>query len=483
MNRAEERKRAADLKALDVRELIRATLPEIPALMSASQIDQLQRVVDAAVINANVVERYEQLDRLTIKGRNQSGQPVRDPRDPNIARRDQVLKQKVAVRPAEGAVHLELKKLLTHDGLKPTSDNPDEAAYLLEVAHVYETQGVYLLLEEDSSAVAKNLPPNNPKHWRVQLLLGYKPGAVFEPITTATGKLNRKALLSVTRLGAGYYKRVHQGATDKMLSKAMDKLSTQINQGRQEYLFWRPTPGVSVARVSDLLGGAHYPPERTWTEPHHHILQARNLKNGGQYRKAFQLTILAGVEAAVAAELLNNYVAATKKGAARAVSVLNVLQVAGEVSQILLAVFSIASGLFRLLSVRGGAAAAGEGAGAAAGGEVGAGATAGGEVGAGAEAAASPAPPVTQRAGVRYPTNYQGQEAYNSTVVQANQTLETTGAGAFNRVDAATRERNTRFYRQFFDWLVKNPNASLAEKNAQLEKLNQVRWGAPFPTD
>src|SRR4051794_27903964 len=125
MTRAEERKRATELKVLDARQLINNSLPALLPHMTAAQVDQFQRVLDAAVINGDVQKKWEELDRQAIKGQIvHSNEYLRDPA--GVARRDQVLKQKIAVKPEEGAVLLDFHKLLTADALKVTSDNPDE---------------------------------------------------------------------------------------------------------------------------------------------------------------------------------------------------------------------------------------------------------------------------------------------------------------------------------------------------------------------
>ena len=54
MNRTEERKRATELRVFDVRDLIRTRLPDVLKQLTWVQVDQLQRVVDAEVINADV---------------------------------------------------------------------------------------------------------------------------------------------------------------------------------------------------------------------------------------------------------------------------------------------------------------------------------------------------------------------------------------------------------------------------------------------
>ena len=51
MSRADERRRADALKAAKARDLIHATVPYAINAMTDEQIDQVQRVLDAAVVN------------------------------------------------------------------------------------------------------------------------------------------------------------------------------------------------------------------------------------------------------------------------------------------------------------------------------------------------------------------------------------------------------------------------------------------------
>ena len=146
MTRIEERKRATELKAVEVRELIKTQFPNLQPQLTAPQIDQLQRVLDVAVIDADVETRGAQLDSQSIKGKIiHSSQYLRDPAI--VAQRNKVLQQKITLKPGENAIRLDHRKLLAPGALTPTSDNPDEAAYLLVVAEFFEDRGVWLVLD------------------------------------------------------------------------------------------------------------------------------------------------------------------------------------------------------------------------------------------------------------------------------------------------------------------------------------------------
>ncbi len=199
MSRFDERKQAKALNALDVRELIKSRFPALPLRMTTDQIDHLQRVLDVAVVNAAVDTEFDELDRKSIQGRIVgSNEYLRDPAKADQAKK--VLKKKLAEQRNDHVVRLDFEKLLAANALTPTSDNPDEAAYLLKVKNEYQRLGVWLRITGDSSAMALNLHPNptDPKRWRVELILGYNPNGVIEPIESDTGMLTQKSLLSAT---------------------------------------------------------------------------------------------------------------------------------------------------------------------------------------------------------------------------------------------------------------------------------------------
>ncbi len=357
MTRAEERKRATELKAVDVRTLIRTSLPDVAPQLTAAHIDQLQRILDAAVINADIEGKGAAIDRQSIRGKIvHSNQYLRNP--VGVAQRDKVLAQKITIKPVENVVRLDLGKLLSPDALKTTSDNPDEAAYLLVVAEVFEHRGVWLVLDSSAAYVTQQMNPSDPKKWRVRLLLGFKPGALVEEIQTERGSLTRKALLSVGRLGAGYYEWVHQGPTMKQLKKALDSVSYQIDLGRNEHNWWSAhrSEFYITSKVSDKFGRADWPNERIWDQPHKVYVQALHLINSGKLMEAGKYALLAAYQAEWCARAVHEYVDATTRGATRVVKVLEVAVVLGKIAEGILALISVASGLIRLLTRKGGTA-------------------------------------------------------------------------------------------------------------------------------
>ena len=493
MTRAEERKQAAGLRAVDVRELIKTSLPGVLPQLTATHIDQLQRILDVAVINADIEGRGAAIDRQAIRGRIvHSNEYLRNPA--GVAQRNNVLAQKITLKPGENAIRLDLKRLLTPDALKPTSDNPDEAAYLLVVAEVYEQRGVWLVLDSSAGAMTQQMNPNEPRKWRVRLLLGFKPGALVEEIQTPTGSLNRNALLSVSRLGAGYYEWVHQGPTMRSLKSALDRLSKKITDGRNEHVWWSAHRDEYriVSRISDKFGGADWPSENIWNQPHQIYIQALNLVNAGKLNESAKFALLAAYQAEWCGRAVHEYVNATTKGASRVVTILEIAQVCGEIAGWILSLLAVGQGMIRLLSRKGGQAALQGGAQRQ---------LTGGQrqLPAGGQTTPTPVsrtptpapkpgtPTVADGAHTAGPPARPpagGVAKDKGSLVDAVDQLRHQaglppyqGGTHFGRLGRAELAQYEKAHKEYLDWLTKNPNASLAEKFAKHDRDIVARFG------
>jgi hypothetical protein len=488
MIRIEERKRATALKAVDVREMIKTSLPAVLPQLTAAHIDQLQRVLDVAVINADIEGKGEVLDQQSIRGKIiHSNEYLRNPTI--VAQRNKMLAQKINLKPSENVIRLDHRRLLTADALKPTSDNPDEAAYLLVIAEVYENRGVWLVLDSSMGAMTRQMSPTDPRKWRVRLLLGYKPGGLVEEIETANGGLNRSALLSVQRVGAGYYEWVHRGPTLMALEKALSGLSKKLTDGWNEHTWWSAHRAEFniVSKVSDFFGGADWPNESIWDQPHKIYVEARNLINAGKLVEASKYALLAAYQAQWCASGLHEYVKDTTKGATRVVKILEIAVVCGEIAGFILTVMAVGHGLIRLLSRKGGQAALQGGAQR--------------QLTGGQRQLPAPAEPVpTPTPGGVAPGAGRGQTVVENTLAPVKpggprvQRFNTDVGEAVDKLrqhlGLAPRTLRGgelgfaddlllgRVHKQFTYWLTKNPRATLDQKLAELARIKDS-WGLP----
>ena len=120
-----QRQRAVALKAADARTLLQTSLPFVLEHMTGEQIQQVQKVLDAAVVNPEVQKEANDLYNKSIVS--QSGPlTVRDPK--KVRRAEQAMENFIPVAEADKRVRLDHKALLAPEALQPRTDNPDEAA-------------------------------------------------------------------------------------------------------------------------------------------------------------------------------------------------------------------------------------------------------------------------------------------------------------------------------------------------------------------
>jgi len=346
------RKRAIELKAADARELLRSALSVVLGHMTETQVEQIQRVLDAAVVDPVVEKEAQDLYRRSVTA--QIGSQIM--RDPAMVRRaERAMKGYIHVTEADKRICLDFKALLAPDALKATTDHPDEAAYLEKVGQILANKGVWLrigpkLVRDPEDPSRHKI---DPRAFNVWLSLG----PVGDAIPTETGRLTREALLGTTMLGAGYYREVHQGGAQAALEKEVHRLERQIEDGSAQHQMIakiRRDTVVGVVEASDTLGGADFPDQSIWDQPHKFLVRALELNVGGNIKGSQAFLVTAAILTRNAAGSLAAYIDESSTGAERAVSVLKVLRTAGEVAEAGLAVTGVV-GL-----VRGGVAVAGE---------------------------------------------------------------------------------------------------------------------------
>ncbi len=166
-----DRKRAIALKAADARELIGKSLPMVLKYMTQAQVAQVQRVLDASVVNPAVQQEYKDAMRRSIvsegrDGGNYEGVYVNGQmvlRDVNLRRRaERIGQHMIPVTAADRRVRIDFTKLLDGDAFKPTTDNPDEVKYLAKVKTILENRGVWLRFEHKLVR-----DPEDPSRWMI----------------------------------------------------------------------------------------------------------------------------------------------------------------------------------------------------------------------------------------------------------------------------------------------------------------------------
>ena len=458
------RKRAIALKVADARTLINSALPVVAPLMTAAQLGQVQKVLDAAVVNPAVQREYAELRRKAVY-ETAGGRAILDQ---NLYHRsNKLFEEQIVVTEADKRIRLDHVRLLAPDALKPTTDNPDEAAYLAKIRSTLATKGVWLRFTQPLVRI-----PNDPGGWMIDprkfeawLSLG-PDGGVFP---TKDGRLTRQALLGNTVLGANYYREVYEGSMERALKKALNSIEYQISSGRELHVDWerhRDRAAPLVVPISDALGGADFPSTRMWDAPHKLLVMARQQNVDGNIKDSSQTAIYAAIVTEGATKLLHRYIEDTTAGARRAVKILEILKVAGEIAETVLIVRALVGGLVRVMAAK--------------------------------EAEKSVAATVVKNRspGAYYPTNYQSppgakfRPEFEKTWNVANRTpVSGHGGSAINRMDLATQQKINGWHEDFAarvkDLMAKkgdNLGGWVVSKDelVALDKATSAKWGDIF---
>lgn len=359
----EHRQKAAALNAADARTLISKSLPSVLKIMTPAQLEQAQRVMDAAVVNPVVKKEYEDAMRRSIVSEGRDGGNYEGvylngrmvTRDVNLARRAERMNQPIPVTAADYSIRVDFTMLLAPDAFTSETDNPDETAYMNKIKSILSGSGVWLRIGQPQvSAFVVD-----PRVFSVWLSVGPN-GDDFFTIPTKDGQLTRGVLLKSKTLGAGYARDVVHGYVLETLRSESDRLARQINAGMSQHMSLqanRVTAFPGVTAISEAVGGASFPPLSIWDLAHRLLIKSMNLRVGGGNVTASRAYLLAA--AAVTrkgARLIAEYIDDIDSGAGKAVVILKVADTAGDIAEIGLAV----TGATAL--VRGGAKMAAKGA-------------------------------------------------------------------------------------------------------------------------
>ncbi|MFC6658644.1 hypothetical protein ACFQEX_25820 [Roseibium salinum] len=246
---AGNRRKAKELGAPDAETLIE-TVPHLARLLSKDQVAQIQKVLDAAVLNPMYEDAYRKAMKAAVIAR--SGNLVlRDRAKERKAYR--ILDKRIRVSAGDGYIRVDHNKMLTADALVPRTNNPDEADYLVKVREILNSKGVWLRLSQPWSAQGPD-----PTRWEFWFSLG-RDGDTIE---TDDAIIDREELLDTTMLGAGYYRAVLTGHVQTKFKRAFERFDTQYDNGwalHTQIMRNRHSAAPGVARVADWMGGTSFP--------------------------------------------------------------------------------------------------------------------------------------------------------------------------------------------------------------------------------
>jgi hypothetical protein len=327
-------------KAADATETLRAYLPDVLKIVTPQQLRQVQKVFDAAAYDPAIKQEADDLYRRAQK---RYGSLVVE--DEELVRRgDRVMKRYIYVTEAEKRIRLDFTKLLDSGAFKPKTDNPDEVTYLNKVNKSLESYGVWLRMQP--KLVRRPDDPSSRFYDPHQFEMWLSVGNDGETVPTKSGHLDRETILGTSFLGAGYYEQVYQGPVQKALDRAVATLRSQISTSETLWeMEERARSGAAplVVPISDTLGGASFPSRSIFDRPHALVVKALESNINGNVMKSMVYLMAASYKLRDAAQQLDDYINATVRGAERAVGVLRVLKVAGEVAGVILTVVGVGS--------------------------------------------------------------------------------------------------------------------------------------------
>jgi hypothetical protein len=350
---ADDRKRAIALKAADARALLQKHLPYVLHVLTPAQLAQVQRVLDAEVVNPEVAKQANEVYRKSVTA--QSGNLVlRDQK--TVDRASRIMATQIKASESDQHIRLDYKRLLTVDALATVTDNPDEREYLGRVRNTLENKGIWLRFDNELVR-----DPDDSSRWivdsrtfRAWLSVGYDGDA----IPTNDGQLDREELLGTVLFGAGYYDAVHRGPTQRSLERQIATLSAEMDSAIAEHnrLIMRKVKAPIVSGISDFVGGADLPARSIWDYPQKMLIKALDLNKGGNVFKSPGYLVVAAIATRNNANLLAQYADDSASGAGRVVTVLKVAKTAGQVAEVGLAVTGVTALVRGTARVAGGAA-------------------------------------------------------------------------------------------------------------------------------
>jgi hypothetical protein len=328
------RRKAEELGAVDAEKLV-ATVPYLAKLLSKQEIAQLQKVLDAAVVNPAYEKEYEKAKEDAVIGR---GERRTDTKyvvydRSKMRKAERIRARKVRTSKNDKYIRVDHGKMLTADALSPRTNNPDEAIYLAKVRRKLESEGVWLQLRQPFGRGGRD-----PRVWEFWFTLG-RDG---DKLATKDAKIDREELLEVM---GDYYDAVVKGPTLTKLQRELSRLSAAYNRGWELHWFHVKTRGEAgplVVGVTGLWGGAELPDTDIWNLPFKLKMKAWDGIIARDVLKA-HLFLLAGAYAVESnGALLDAYLRKKTRGGARALTALKVLKGAGAVADALLAITGIA---------------------------------------------------------------------------------------------------------------------------------------------
>jgi hypothetical protein len=283
-----------------------------------SDISQVQYVLDAASVNADVEKQYNAAMKNAISSRigNQVNYDQRI-----VARGDKIRRTAMRVTKNDYHIRLDFKRFIASDALLPQSNNPDELEYLTHVKHALETNGIWLNMESNWYDTKEHAFNQDKTRFRVWLSYGKNGRAIDAPL----GYVDRHQILRAVSIGKGFYAEVYHGPVAQQFDKFVTRTKINLELGKDEHMRIMKInheAGAAVVGAAELIGVAGDLPDFSiWQIPDDLLTKALQLRNSGDMANAHRLLLLSIINAKRNLSKIEEYESKTRKGAEKAANI------------------------------------------------------------------------------------------------------------------------------------------------------------------
>ena len=318
------RQRADALHADNAKALLwRSSLYFVLSRISVQQLHQIQRVLDAAVLDPEIQTAAN--NEYAKSARQYGSLVVRDPAA--VQRAYQIMRGYIPVAASDKRIRLDYTALLGVGALTPQTDNPDEADYLDSVKRSLELSGVWLRFEP--TLTKDRTDPSRRFYDTTRFEAWLSLGPAGQTIQTMNGTLDRQALQNTNLFGARYYAMVDLGSMNAALDKYALHISNEIGHLLDEYFriqAVRDSIYLPIAvTISDKIGGVEFPGTSIYQNPQVLLAKAKYLQIQGRVFGARVYLFAAAVSTKNAAITLVEYLEKSNEGASKAHTLLTII--------------------------------------------------------------------------------------------------------------------------------------------------------------
>jgi hypothetical protein len=328
-------------------------MPLVYHALTEPQRDQVQRFLDAQVLNPVIEKEFKELDHKSIIAES-NGYTNRNPAI--VAQRDKKSEEYIRLGDSDKRIRiLDFSKLLARDAFQMETDNPDEASYHMRVRNTLAAHGVWLRLDRRNPNAVGNpgsLPENDPKRYSFALSVGGENDSSLIP--TMNGVISRDTLVKTSLFADNYFEHVVRGPTRRLLEKTIIELDTQAEHGWRDHSEYEKVDLARVARgITEQYTLIRLPDIRIWGQARAKLQLATQQLQKGQLALADLHILEAADLIASVAVALDHYQNAANIFSSRVVSAMEVAIKIVAIVEALNIAHSIGKRLIRALAAKG----------------------------------------------------------------------------------------------------------------------------------